>query len=135
SSLLSKLIPFQKAQNHLLYEFLDIKKNYYSLSLHTDIKRLLFLIPNNPEPILGHIIRKALDHSKFWEENDKKLVQKSLETLYTIWGNFGETAHLLVALSMLSSDKTIRSVAAEIWIKGVNEGTIDSSLLGEIIGK
>src|SRR6185312_16825303 len=71
----------------------------------------------------------------FWEENDKKLVQKSLETLYTIWGNFGETAHLLVALSMLSSDKTIRSVSAEIWIKGVNEGTIDSSLLGEIIGK
>jgi hypothetical protein len=36
---------------------------------------------------------------------------------------------------MISSDKTVRTYAAELWIKGVTEKYIDSGLIGKIIGK
>ena len=42
--------------------------------------------------------------------------------------------HLLIATCMINIDKTIRSYAAELWIKGVNENTVQSDVIGEMIG-
>src|SRR5690606_29284983 len=39
-----------------------------------------------------------------------------------------------IATCMLTSDKTIRSFAAELWINGVNSAEIDSTGIGRIIG-
>ncbi|MBL0942347.1 MAG: hypothetical protein IBJ00_06465, partial [Alphaproteobacteria bacterium] len=47
----------------------------------------------------------------------------------------GKTAHLLVGTCLVSRDKTVRALAAEIWINAVGSGTIDSGLIGECLGK
>ena len=36
---------------------------------------------------------------------------------------------------MLGGDKTVRTFAAQIWIEGVKAGSINSELIGEILGK
>lgn len=130
---LSKLKISKNQDESLIYEYLLIKSTYLSAE-YNDIKRLLMLIPNNPEPLLAQVIRKSLPHPNFWEEGDRKLVIATLEILQEIWSDSGKMAHLFVATCMISSDKTVRAFAAEIWIKGVQEGTINSILLGEIIG-
>ncbi|HSZ26467.1 MAG TPA: DUF6493 family protein, partial [Cytophagaceae bacterium] len=132
--MLSKILPTSKGEEKLIYDYMYIKSTYI-VAEHNDIQRLMFLIPNNPEILLAQIIHRSLDHPKFWEEGHKKLVTKAIESLYAIWGNFGETAHLFVATCMISSEKTIRSFGAEIWIKGVNHSNIKSELIGEILGK
>jgi hypothetical protein len=124
----------ENASVKLIPEYFSIKNKYFFIE-QNDIKRLLWLVPNNPDPLLAQIIHKCLTYSNFWELGSKKMVTKAIETLYEIWGRSGEMGHLFVATCMLSDDKTIKSFAAEIWIKGVNEGTIDSRLIGEIVGK
>lgn len=130
---LSKLKLSKNQDESLIYEYLLIKSTYLSAE-YNDIKRLLMLIPNNPEPLLAQVIKKSLSHPNFWEEGDRRMVTATLETLLEIWSGFGKMAHLFVATCMISSDKTVRAFAAEIWIKRVREGTINSTLLGEVIG-
>ena len=36
---------------------------------------------------------------------------------------------------MISSDKTVRAYAAELWINGVTQNTINSQQIGDIIGR
>lgn len=130
---LRKLLPLQKRSSPLLYEFLALKVNHLDAE-HNDIQRLLMLTPNNPEPLLAQVIGHCLTYPSFWSEADRKMVIAAISTLQEIWQHFGTTAHLFVATCMLSSDKTIRAFAAEIWIKGVSDETIQSELIGEIIG-
>lgn len=133
TGLFSRLRPSKKQGGSLIYEYLLIKPTYLSAE-YNDIRRLLMLIPNNPEPLLAQVIQKSLHYPNFWEEGDRRMVTATLETLLEIWNGFGKMAHLFVATCMISSDKTVRAFAAEIWIKGVREGTINSALLGEVIG-
>lgn len=42
---------------------------------------------------------------------------------------------MFIASCMISSDKTVRTYAAELWIKGVSKKNIDSDAIGSIIGK
>ncbi len=130
---LSKAVGGPKAESTFFYDFLNINAQYFSVE-HNDIKRTLLMVPNNPEAFLQHIARRGLVHPNFWEENTKKMVTAAIQILYEIWNNPGEMAHFFVATSMLSSDKTIAKIAAEIWVKATNENKIDHALLGRIIG-
>lgn len=80
------------------------------------------------------VVDKSLKYPTFCEEGDKKLVIATLQTLHRIWRAFGNMAHLFLATCMLCSDKTSASFAAEIWLNGAPKGTVDSKLIGEIIG-
>jgi hypothetical protein len=44
-------------------------------------------------------------------------------------------AHVFVATTMICSNKTSSGVAAEIWIEGVQHHSINSALLGKVLGK
>lgn len=92
------------------------------------------MMPNNPESFLAPVIRKALKYPTFFSESDKKFVIALLQLLHETWDDFGEMAHLFLATSMISSDKTAANIAAEIWVKATNAKKIDHVLLGKIIG-
>jgi hypothetical protein len=92
-------------------------------------------MPLQPDILIAHIINKGFRYTDFWSENDKKLITYTLETLLTLDYRQGTMSNLFIASCMISSDKTIRTYAAELWIKGVNETRIDSEAIGTIIGK
>jgi hypothetical protein len=131
--MLSGLLHTAKEDSPLLYNFLSIKTQWFSTE-HNDIKRLLLLVPNNPETMLADILKQSLKSPSFFGESDKKLVIATLQLLHEIWDNYGEMAHLFIGTCMLCSDKTAANIAGEIWINAVSTGKIGNQKLGEVIG-
>ncbi|MES1219945.1 MAG: DUF6493 family protein [Bacteroidota bacterium] len=118
-----------------LCEWMEFKTKWIG-NEYNDIQRLILLTPNNPEPLLADIINECLDSSVFVSESDKRLVTATLQLLHELWNDsYGEMAHLFLATCLISGDKTIGNIAAEIWITSVTNKTINSELIGEIIGK
>ena len=132
-NILNTILSSQKGPELSLYDFTELKYQYISCE-HNDIKRLIYLNPANPELLLAYIIHKGLQSPDFSGENDKKLITYTLETLFTLTYNYKRIGHLLIASCMISNDKTVRTYAAELWIKGVKENTVQSELIGQIIG-
>lgn len=118
----------------LLYDYLRSKEKWLS-SENRDIRRLLLLTPNHPEPLLAFAVEKGLCDPAFFGETAKRLVIRVLEVLHETGHGSGEMGHLMIALCLVSPDKTIVSYAAEIWLQGVEEKNIDSRLLGSILGR
>lgn len=118
---------------HTLYEFLSLKGNFLSVE-HNDIQRFIGLFPNNPNPLLALIASKALVYGTFSTETDKRIVTHAFESLINLDFPFSEMTHLFVATGMVTSDKTIRSFAAEMWIKAVTSKRVQSAQLGEMVG-
>jgi len=131
--LFSGLMTAPKDDPTLLYDLLLIKVRYFS-SEHNDIKRIILMTPNNPEPILTDIIMCCLDAPIFVGESDKKLMIATLQVLHEIWSDPGEMSHLAIGACMISSDKTVANIAGEIWINAVTNDQISNEKLGEVIG-
>jgi hypothetical protein len=134
---LNKLIPSKEEkteQTPLIYDHMEIRATYVSAESN-DIRRLLMLIPNNPEPLLAQVLHSCFRFAEYLNEGEKRLLVEALKAVHDIWKPFGETAHVLIAISMLAPDKTACSYAAEIWIKGVYEQSINSNLIGSAIAK
>jgi hypothetical protein len=123
----------EPAPEPLLVEYMQINDQFLSVE-DQDIKRILLLMPNNPEPIVALTVGKCLSHPEFWSETDKRFTIATIQGLHEIWKPLGEMAHLFVATCMISSDKTVASYAAEIWAQAVQEASIDSRLIGSILG-
>ncbi|SHH96998.1 hypothetical protein SAMN04488109_6337 [Chryseolinea serpens] len=123
-----------KDESATLYQFMTITKSNL-LSEFDDIARLLYLIPNNPEPLLAEVISVAMAYPNYAETAHQRMVVAALEALVPLDVAYGETGHLFIGTCMLSPDKTIQSFAAELWSKGVTTKTVNGALLGEIIGK
>ncbi len=133
---LAKLVTPKKEKRKdvfLLYEFLSLKAQALSAE-HNDIQRFIYLFPSNPNPLLAFVTSKALVFSTLSSETDKRILIKTLEVLINLRFKYSEITYLFIATCMLTSDKTIRSFAAELWIVGVNRGEIDSAQIGRIIG-
>jgi hypothetical protein len=62
------------------------------------------------------------------------LIIEVLRGLHELDTALGEMGHLFIATCLVCSDKTAASYAAEIWIKGVQEGTMNSTIIGRVIG-
>lgn len=131
---MSKILPDQKGVEPSVYAYTELKLEYISAE-HNDIKRLLYLLPQQPDILIAHIIDKGLLYGDFSSADDKKLITYTLEALLTLKYRPGSMSKLLIASCMLSNDKTVRTYAAELWIKGVTEAAIDSGSIGKIIGK
>lgn len=131
--LFTKFFTKKKEAEPLFHEWLTIRSKYVSAEAN-DIQRLLYLTPNNPEPLLAQVTRKCLESSTL-SESHKKMVNVTLQALHGLWKTPGEMAHLFIATCMICSDKTAASFAAEIWLNGVQTDTINSTLIGSIIGR
>lgn len=117
----------------LIYDDFTIKANWVTFG--NDMKRLLLLTPNNPEPLLAEIARRCLVYPSSWGEDTKRVVIACLQLLHEVWNDFGEMAHLFLGTCMLASDKTVINTAGEIWIQGVTNGNLNNEKLGQIIGR
>lgn len=116
-----------------IYDFTLLGANWLSAE-HNDIERLVYLFPNNPEPLLAKVISRCLESNNFSGELERKLVSKTLESLLNLSVRWTEIGHLLIATCMLSGDKTVKSFAAELWIQGVRKKILSSERIGQIIG-
>jgi hypothetical protein len=117
----------------LIHDYLQLNTTYVT-NEHNDIIRALMLVPNNPESFLPEIIRTCLKWPTFNEENSKRMCIQALKLLHEIWDDFGEMAHLFLVACMISSDKTVSTMAGEIWVRYVPQGKVDSGLIGRMVG-
>jgi hypothetical protein len=134
---LNKLMPPKEEKKEpipLIYDHMEIQSTYVSVESN-DIRRLIMLVPNNPEPLLAQVLHNCFRFADYLNEGEKRLLVEALKAVHEIWKPSGETMHVLIAIAMLAPDKTACSYAAEIWIKAVNEQSIDSSLIGSSIAK
>ncbi|MEO6979819.1 MAG: DUF6493 family protein, partial [Mucilaginibacter sp.] len=128
-----KLIPGEDDATLSIYDYTELKYEYLTAE-HNDIKRLLTINPADTELLLAHVVNKCLRDPHYWGENDKRFIIYTLETLLTFAAPHRDIAHLVIATCMISSDKTARTYAAELWIQGVTLNTINSETIGKIIG-
>lgn len=127
-SILKKTVEEQS----VFYDDFVIKAQW--LSIQNDLRRILLLTPNNPEPFLAEIISRCLKDPIFFSEDYKRAVIAGLQTLHEIWADFGNMAYLFLGTCMLASDKTVVNIAGETWIKAVSAGKMDNAQLGKIMG-
>lgn len=124
----------EKATPAYVYTYLGFKATYLFTEVN-DLMRLCYLTPNNPEPLMALVARRALKSSTFSETTHQKLVAAVCESVLPLPIRFGEMGHLFIATCLLCSDKTVQIYAAEMWIKSVDTLTLDSARLGAILGK
>jgi len=133
----------EKGRGFMLYENIEFhgypEERSYSLydyvSLYpADILRFISLVPNHLQSMLSIIINNCMSSSFDYEENEKQISSATINTMLDYPYPLDELATLFVAGNLMSSDKTVRSLAAEIWINGIAKGLINNALLGEMIG-
>jgi hypothetical protein len=123
----------KREQVYVLYELLSLRAKWMS-SEQNDIQRFVYMFPSNPNPLLSLVANRCLVHSTFSSETDRKMVTKTLEALMNLEFQFCAITHLFIGSCMLTSDKTVRSFAAEVWIKAVTGKQEMSKEVGEVIG-
>lgn len=136
SKLAKLVLPVKKlirSDVYILYEYLSLKAQFLSAE-QNDIQRFIYLFPSNPNPLLALVTSKSLVHGTFSSEIDKKIITKTLEALVNLRFIFSEVTHLFIATCMITSDKTVRSFAAELWNNAVKSGNVQSAQLGRLIG-
>jgi hypothetical protein len=124
---------FSRKESYLVYEYLSLKAQYISAESN-DVRRFIYLFPSNPNPILTLVTARALEYGTFPSETDKKLVTKTLESLINLKFYFSEITHLFISACLISSDKTVKSLAAELWITALNNNQANSLQIGKMIG-
>jgi hypothetical protein len=138
AGLISKFVGGQQREevpaSPTLYDCIDFRAHYMMFEFH-DIARLIYLMPNNPEPVLVEVMAIALQYPNFWESGHQHLVTRAIEALVPLHVAYGETGHLFIATCMLCADKTIQSFAAEVWSRGVATQHVDAVWVGDILGK
>ena len=125
----------RKPNEYVVYDAIQFKRPDFETFLHNDIKRILSLCPNNPEHLWALLISQCLNKPTFESQEPKRMLIKALEALLESHVSMGDMGHLLISGSMVCGDQTARTLAAEIWIEGVNRGTLCSAELGSNIGK
>lgn len=100
-----------------------------------DMQRIFSLIPDTPSALLTSITKRCLCDPGPVNESDKKVIVAALQFLHESWTTAGEMEYLFLGTCMLSADKTVANIAAEIWIKYIPDETIDSARIGEVIGR
>ena len=129
---------FKRAQERpdslppLLVEYMKIDQTFLSRE-DFDMRRLHGLAPGYPEPLMAAILHQCLKENQFTGETDKRAVIALLQAYYESPVRLGEMGHLFLSASLLCSDKTAATYAAEIWIR--DHGRLNNKLLGEMLGK
>jgi len=123
----------ETASYSVIHEFLRRSNGFLNAS-HGDVTRLIYLFPNNPDPVIALFGLQRLFESTLSSEMDKEVVTQIQRAVLPLHARNSETSHLFIATCMLTSDKTVRAFAAEMWIRAVRS-CITSVRTGEIIGK
>ena len=130
---------FKKAKSSVvddqnIYRDIHIKVSYYE-SIDFDVKRLMLLTPNAPEKFLAYLISMTLSDEDFVGEDKKRCLIQGLEQIYSLDYKAAEMTHLIIAASMICSDKTARLLAAENWSNGKQSKDLNSLRIGQFIAR
>lgn len=96
------------------------------------------MTPTAPE----HILSTLIDRN--FKDGDGRIdtaviIRNTFDTLTLlgeIWSDSdSEITYLYLSFTLLVLDKTLRTLAAELWIKAVSEGTMNAELLGQTLGR
>jgi len=125
--------PKSSVVSFFLYDYMKLE-SLWGLGNH-EITRYTSLTPNNPTVLISLVTKEFLNRPQYWDESDKKAVRFIAQDLLDNWQGGDEITHVFICNALTCIDKTNRTLAAEIWLKGVSAQTIDSKLLGRIIGQ
>jgi len=131
---LSRWLDRPAEKEPMLYDFLRFSAEYVAAE-SMDIRRILSLTPNHPEPILIDVINHCLKESKFLEEPDRKMATATAQFLFEIWRRPDTMSLLFLGCCLVNADKTLSSLAAETWLRAVSAVAMDNRELGRILGK
>jgi hypothetical protein len=120
----------KKNEDLVLASLFNLCQNYMT-SEKNDVQRFIGMSPNHFEQILVVISKTCLKYSEFWEADQKYLITHALLGLNEIWQSRGKMAVRFIATCMVTNDKTIRSIAGQIWM---NDSRMDQRELGNALG-
>jgi hypothetical protein len=120
----------QESCLYSVFAFWEFRKQTHQLFV--SIPHLFSLTPNTPEPAIALIIERLL---KINTASYSDVIIEVMEILLVSREPFGMMVHLLIAASLVNQDKTVRVVAAELWIAGIARGQVDGQQLGQMLGK
>ncbi|WP_284459527.1 DUF6493 family protein, partial [Chryseobacterium sp.] len=80
------------------------------------------------------VIKICLFYSGLAEVYERNLVLNTAKALYQIKKPLDEMGYLFLGTIFLDGDKTIRGIAAEIWLEHVSHQMINNAQLGKVIG-
>lgn len=130
----NKWTEFLECSSHSLWqEYLDLKSNY-NMGDASYMERIFSAFPNLPEPVVAQVIAQYMDFEAPQEES-KRVIACALRMLLSFHCPLKEMSLLLLGGSLLFTDKTIRSYAAELWAEGLSSGRIDNQRLGEVLAR
>jgi len=117
----------------LFYEYGFIKSHSHSYDWGPDKRRALFSFPWFYDTTLARFIETSFDTAGIKE------VKPNLEMLQALFDlplPLTPMGHLFTALCLLHSDKTVRALAAELWIDKLRRpGWVNSALIGDTLGR
>ncbi|WP_323756205.1 DUF6493 family protein [Roseivirga sp.] len=116
------------------YTCFELKPTWMS-SEANDVFRLFSAIPNNPEHFLISLMSRLYRWPTMSGEGDKRVAIRTLEFALNTMEYYPKAFYDFLGMSFLASDKTVRSIAGEIWIVAVNRGQIDNVWIGKAIAK
>ena len=99
-----------------------------------DVK-FLFLSPNKPSAYLSMIVNNYAVANI--EPGEIYIYVDLLTGLYDIWyrQDYTEPTYLFLASCLITNAKTVKEIAAELWIKTYAQDNIDNKRLGQILGR
>jgi hypothetical protein len=116
-----------------IYDTIQINYGHDWVDRH-DIARLIYLTPNNPEPLFAEVLNATLREPTF-DSSQLQILSSTLEAILPLDFTYRKMGHLLIAASMLTGDKTVQTFAAELWARGVSNGKLNSAEIGACIGE
>jgi Family of unknown function (DUF6493) len=120
-----------KGSAPLLQEYMNgVRKQLY-IGI-ADIKRLLFLTPNNPSVLLARVMNNCQTYSSYYEVPETNMVSGALQAIHELDIPLNDIIYLFIACCMLHGDKTVRAYAAAYWSSRVPD-RINSERLGQMI--
>ncbi|MCY4765018.1 DUF6493 family protein [Klebsiella aerogenes] len=117
----------------LFYEYGFIKSHSHSYDYGPDKRRAIYSFPWFYETTLARFLEKGFATA------DIKEVKPTLEMLQALFDlplSLSGVGNLLIALAMLHRDKTVRSLAGELWIdKCRRPDGVNSAVIGDALGR
>lgn len=120
----------EKGKDKLFLEYFVAEQKSFP-----EVPVFMWSFPNTPANVLAKIIKTCLFYSGIAEVYERSMVLKTIQALYQIKKPLDEMGYLFLATVFLDSDKTIRGIAAEIWLEHVSHQMMDNTILGTIIGQ
>ncbi len=121
------------ATRPLLTSF-EIRSSWEALE-NNDIERFFGMCPNNCEYLLQSLASGVYRWPTFTGEDEKRLVAATLTAMMTYRGLYSSIWSDFLGMSLLASDKVVRTIAGEVWSAHLSGPGFDNQRVGVAIAR